>query len=102
MNKALTGIIIALFSIQSFAIQTDENRTITRVAVEPSDRGYIKVSEGLTLSCKYNVVYFDVASSSGKGYLSVILAARMADVKVAITYDIDTSNNCSLSTIAID
>jgi hypothetical protein len=91
-----------MFSISAFSVTTDENKTISRLKGEATDKGYIKVSEGFSASCLYGVVYFDISSSSGKGYLSVLLAAKMASKPIAIDYDKAANDICTLSAVAID
>ncbi len=100
-NILIFGLILSTFPFQAFAAQTDPNRTITALSVEPGNRGYFKVSEGFTLSCQYNVVYFDVESSSGKGYLSLLMAAKMSGKKVTITYNQNASNTCDISHVTV-
>lgn len=90
------------FTLQAYGAQTDTNRTITKLAVQNDDRGYFRAVEGFTLGCKYSVVYFDVATPSGKGYLSLLMAAKMASKAVSITYDIDVSNVCTITHVTIE
>lgn len=97
---AITAILMA-FSLPSFAAQTDKERTITTLSVQPGNKGYFKVSEGFTLSCQYNVVYFDVESSSGKGYLSLLMAAKMSSKNVTITYNQNANNTCDISHVTV-
>jgi len=88
------GFILLVCSIETFAVQTDDNKTIAKLSIETGDRGYITT---FTLVCQYSVVYFDLASASGKGYLSVLLAAKMSGKKISVTYDKDINNICTLS-----
>ncbi|NQZ10124.1 MAG: hypothetical protein HRT35_23490 [Algicola sp.] len=87
---------------QAFAAPADDNRTIANVTVETGDKGYIRVAEGFTLSCQYGVVYFDLTTPSGKGQLSMLLAAKMGNKKVKVVYNKDTSNICNLTHVTIE
>jgi hypothetical protein len=75
MKKILIfTVVLGMLSTQAFAAQTDSNKTIAKVTVEAGDKGYITLAESFTLSCQYNVAYFDLTSYSGRGQLSMLLA----------------------------
>lgn len=102
MKKNL-GFFLATFFLSTycFAAQTDENRTLTIIASEPGDKGYFRTVEGFTLSCRYNVVYFDLASPSGQGYMSLLLAAKMSEKKITITYERKADETCAVTHVTI-
>ncbi len=102
MKKILGSIIVAgLFSANSFAAQTDENRAITTISSQSDDKGYFRTVEGFSLSCKYNVVYFDLANPSGQGYMSLLLAAKMSGKRITITYEQGVDEKCSVSHVTV-
>ena len=101
-NNIVYGAIFLILSTQAFAAQVDENKTVTNVAVTAGNAGYFKIAETFTLPCKYNVMYFDIKSPSGKGYLSVLLSAKMSGKKLSlIVYEQDANNICTLLTVEI-
>ena len=96
------GVIFLILSTQALATQVDDNKTVTNIAVTAGNAGYFKTAETFTLPCKYNVVYFDINSPSGKGYLSVLLSAKMSGKKLSlIVYEQDANNICTLLTVEI-
>ena len=102
MRKIFFGLLMTLLSFQAVA-QDDDNKTITRLKIELGNYGYIRVENNFSLACPYNAVFFDIVSDSGKGHLSLFLAAKLASVAVSVTYAIDSeTGNCKLSAAALD
>lgn len=99
MNRFFVVIIcIFLCSTQAYAAQVEYGKTITNFAVEGIESGYFRVAEPLVQPCKFGVIYY-----SGRGYLSILLAAKSAGKKLSlISYNIDSSNICTATTIEIE
>jgi hypothetical protein len=102
MKKILAlGLTLALFCGQARAVQKLESmRTITEFGMNDGvDKGYFKVAEGYTATCQYGVVFF-----AGKGFLNVLLAAKLAGKKIVLlNYDYDaTSTVCTLVGFSIE
>ena len=101
-NNIVYGVIFLILSTQAFATQVDNNKTVTNIAVAAGNIGYFKIAETFTLPCKYNVMYFDIGGSSGKGYLSLLLSAKMSGKKLSlIAYEQNVNNTCTLLTVEI-
>ncbi|MCH2041052.1 MAG: hypothetical protein MK185_10505 [Saccharospirillaceae bacterium] len=98
------AIISLLFSLGVSSAEIDRNLTVTNVAIESNKKGYFRVAEALSASCVHSVIYFDLESSSGAGYLSALLSAKMASKRLSlISYDIASGSNvCTVSTIEIE
>ena len=101
-NNIVYGFAFLLLSTQAFATQVDNDITVTNIAVTVGNTAYFRIEEKFTLACKYNVMYFDIKSPSGKGFLTVLLSAKMSGkILTQITYEQDVNKICTLFTVEI-
>ena len=102
MKKSLIfTIVLGMLSTQA-AAEDDSYKTIENVTVESGDKGYIRVAGGFASSCLYNVAYFDLTTFTGRGQLSILMAAKMANKKVKVVYNKDASDICTLTHVTIE
>ncbi len=101
MRSIIFGILLAVLSLQVVAVD-DDNKIIKRIKIEAADYGYIRVENNFSLGCLYTAAFFDIASASGKGYLSLLLSAKLAGVPVTISYEKDSAGKCDISGVALD
>lgn len=100
MKKSLGLLGLFVLTAPAFADEYDYNITINRVAVDNGEKGYIRPAEQLSHPCVSNVIFFDLTSSSGKAYLTLITSARLSGTKLAVVaYTVNTSNQCWLTSI---
>jgi|GEM_PF-5323594 len=103
MKKNLVSLIVlSMLSFPLLAVTVDENKLVTRLKVQAEDKAYIRVSGGLSASCLYDAAFFDVSTASGKGYLSVLLAAKMAHKQVTVDYVKEANDICTVLGVAVD
>lgn len=99
-----------LFAVGAFALTVpavadvyDYNITINRIAADNGDKAYIRPVEQLSHACASNVIFFDLASTSGKAYLTLITSAKMAGKKLAVvTYSVNASSQCWLTSLEME
>lgn len=97
------GLSLLLISSNALSYQVDYSKTVQKIAVEPNNKAYVKVAEPLTLPCRYGVIYFDLSSYSGRGYLSTLLAAKMGAKKIStLSYNKDSNEICTLSIVELE
>ncbi len=101
--KMKLGLSLLLVSSHALSYQVDYSKTVKKIAVEANNKAYVKVVEPLTLPCKFSVIYFDLSSFSGRGYLSTLLAAKMGGKKIStLSYNKDNNDICTLSTVELE
>lgn len=92
-----------LFTSYSFGAEVENYRSITKLAAEASQRGYFRVEEQLNVSCKYNVIYFDLNTDVGKAQLSLLMTAKIAGKEITtLAYNVAADTTCTLSTVEIE
>jgi hypothetical protein len=102
MKKILAlGFVMFFCSAQAFAVaEVENNKTITKFGLnDGTENGYFGVAEGINPKCKFGVVMF-----SGKGFLSVLLATKMAGKKIILlSYNFDTTTTyCNLASLEVE
>jgi hypothetical protein len=102
MKKVLAlGCVVFFSSAQVFAaVDVENNKTITRFGLnDGTENGYFGVAEGINPKCKFGVVMF-----SGKGFLSVLLATKMAGKKITLlSYNFDAvTTQCNLTSLEVE
>jgi len=96
-------LLAALVAPLSFALN-EANTTIAVVAINNSGDVAVMVnnpSSTLTNNCNYNMLSAGLTSVEDRAVYSTLLAAKIANSPVTISYTSDGSNDCTLHTVNV-
>jgi len=100
MKKYLLSTTLAVLLSSTAYAQTDSSKLVDIVGVQGLNY-YFSVSNGLTLNCLYQIIYFSNESGFGKGAYSTLLTAKAQNKPLnRISYSQDPSSNiCTLDMV---
>ncbi len=76
--------------------------TVTTIGVHDKNVGFVSFKEGVHQNCAYQHLYFDISTSTGKSYLSILSTAKVSKTKVRIGYTAPASQGqCYLELAAL-
>ena len=102
MKKVLLGLVAYLVALSVHAFE-DNGKTITVVGIQKEYTAYFRVSEGLSQTCKHNVIYLRIDSEFGKAAYANILTAKSTGKKLSrIVYVQNPDETCHLSLVQHD
>lgn len=96
-RKYLSAVMLLIASTNAFADYTDSNKSIG-TAGSAQDLGFFSLVGGLTgyPSCPYGLIYVDLATNGGKAQQAILVAAKLSEKRINVTYYVNTNTLCYL------
>lgn len=101
MKKILLATLLFASFVANAESAQDNNKTVKRLGVS-GNTAHLDFKEGMKLTCKWGVIYFDISSDFGKTAYSTILAAKSSgNVLSRVDYIQGEDERCSLSLVEV-
>lgn len=104
LKNIITLTCFFILSATAIADEVDQNIEIQQIGIAPEqDTGFFKPNKTLAVNCHLNVIYFDLTTTKGKSFFTLLTAAKFAGKKLSIiSYSLNPDGKCTLRSAAVD